>query len=49
MKFNIAGTEYELLDNHFDKFNKKFNHISDEQFEYEFKTFGWEVEEEQID
>jgi len=23
--------------------------ISDEQIEYEFKTFGWEVEEEQND
>lgn len=44
MRLNISGTEYELSDNHFDKFNKKFNHISDEQIEYEFKTFGWEVE-----
>ena len=44
MRLNISGTEYELSDNHFDKSNKKFNHISDEQIEYEFKTFGWEVE-----
>jgi len=37
---------YQLPSNHFDKFNKKFNHISDEQIEYEFKTFGWEKENE---
>ena len=37
---------YQLPSDHFDKFNKKFNHISDEQIEYEFKTFGWEKENE---
>jgi hypothetical protein len=37
---------YQLPSDHFDKFNKKFNHISDEQIEYEFKTFGWEQENE---
>jgi len=43
MRIEIDNKEYELPDNHFDKFDRKLNHLSDETIEHEFKTFGWEV------
>jgi len=43
MKIEIDNKEYELPDNHFNKFDKKLNHLSDETIEHEFKTYGWEV------
>ena len=44
MIIKINNKEYELPDNHFDKFGKKLNHLSDGTIEHEFKTYGWEIE-----